>query len=752
MIFLRLLLNSGLIFIIGEAFPMIKKREVKDDPDPMKFLQDHVTPLNYNIHIVLQQFLEAESKNFSGKYDNEVFFKSSYINDNGQKTWLIATQTFAARQLFPCWDAPILKATFDITIKHYDSYKILSNMPALTIMKDNDRMQWTNFKTTPTISTYCIGFILETTVIYDERFDSVAHKIEVVRLIARKLTYQWLDNQVNSTSSELWLYQGIAMLLGTNIVNKSFPNFRMMDLFVVQIQQESLRLDSDPHFYLPFSYNIKASAILRNLQHILTDEKFRYGIEIFYNASTTSTTLDDFWKAMQKAYGEKSISILNIKEKMNSWIKLKHYPVLMVRQYPNMTISIENNKSLDCCRELNILVTITKETEPDFTISMDKPYTFWLSSSSINNFYFFHHLNEWIIVNTQQIGYYRVNYETNNWLNIARYLNNITLYKKIHVLNRAQIIDDAYYFVKTGQMNLSTFLNLTEYLSHETDYVAWYPMFKVLEDMSNIFLFSSEEINHFKEKIGKSLYELLQRLTYTETPMDNELIKCLRQEAAKWLCVFGHFNCKNAAEMKLNHYIKRGERNKILPWWKEWIYCNGLTRSSTFIWNKISQAYTEELDTKILKFLCCSQNPFVMIHKMLTTVPKDHLEQIQHNDHIFYFHNIIERHARNETMLIHILENLKNIKPKQFNTIAALIDIINHIYSENVLNTIIPLLENIIIKSEITIIDKIHLTHLEIYECVRTLMKKRILLIHHKVNIRLSQIESQKNRFHFIKI
>ncbi|XP_029670347.1 aminopeptidase N-like [Formica exsecta] len=288
-----------------------------------------------------------------------------------------------------------------------------------------------------------------------------------------------------------------------------------------------------------------APAILRILQHILTDEEFRYGIEIFYNMPVISPTLDDFWKAMQKAYGEESIFVLNIKEKMNPWTKLKHYPVLMVRQHPNLTISIENIKSLDLDRELNILVTITKETAPDFTVSMNKPYTFWISSSSIATFYFFHDLNEWIIVNTQQIGYYRVNYETNNWLNIARYLNNITLYKEEHVLNRAQIVDDAYYFMKTGQMNLSTFVNLTEYLSHETNYVAWYPMFKALEDMSNIFLFSSEEINHLKEKIAESLYKLLQRITYNKTPIDNELTKCLRQEAAKWLCVFGHPNCKN---------------------------------------------------------------------------------------------------------------------------------------------------------------------------------------------------------------
>jgi len=40
------------------------------------------------------------------------------------------------------------------------------------------------------------------------------------------------------------------------------------------------------------------------------------------------------------------------------------------------------------------------------------------------------------------------NYE--NWRRIARYLNSPN-YKNVHVLNHAQIIDDAFYFTITGQ-------------------------------------------------------------------------------------------------------------------------------------------------------------------------------------------------------------------------------------------------------------------------------------------------------------
>jgi len=92
-----------------------------------------------------------------------------------------------------------------------------------------------------------------------------------------------------------------------------------------------------------------------------------------------------------------------------------------------------------------------------------------------------------------ETGYYRVNYDTENWLKIAYYLNSERR-KDINVINRAKIIDDAFHLMMARQLNLSIFWELTKYLSQETDYVAWYPMIKIIESMSNIFPFSENEI------------------------------------------------------------------------------------------------------------------------------------------------------------------------------------------------------------------------------------------------------------------
>jgi len=103
-------------------------------------------------------------------------------------------------------------------------------------------------------------------------------------------------------------------------------------------------------------------------------------------------------------------------------------------------------------------------------------------------------------------GYYRVNYDRTNWKLISNYLNSEE-YKNIHILNRAQIIDDAYHLLMANQLELKIFLDLTEYLSQETDYIAWYPMIKALEYLSGFLPYKESQPlkvdNRFSQECNK---------------------------------------------------------------------------------------------------------------------------------------------------------------------------------------------------------------------------------------------------------
>lgn len=82
------------------------------------------------------------------------------------------------------------------------------------------------------------------------------------------------------------------------------------------------------------------------------------------------------------------------------------------------------------------------------------------------------------------IGYYRVYYDQENWKRIARYLNSDD-YNRIHVLNRIQIIDDAFNSVMTNDMSISIFRMIINYLSQETDPIVWEVVLRIFSRMNH---------------------------------------------------------------------------------------------------------------------------------------------------------------------------------------------------------------------------------------------------------------------------
>ncbi|EFN72615.1 Aminopeptidase N [Camponotus floridanus] len=111
--------------------------------------------------------------------------------------------------------------------------------------------------------------------------------------------------------------------------------------------------------------------------------------------------------------------------------------------------------------------------------------------------------NDFVLVNSQSefiyntIGCYRVNYDAKNWNRLTHCLNS-KFFGKIHVLDRAKIIDDAFHFLMTGRLNSTVFVDISHYLWQDTDYIAWYPMFKNLEYISGFFAYPESAYSPIK--------------------------------------------------------------------------------------------------------------------------------------------------------------------------------------------------------------------------------------------------------------
>ncbi|XP_038851336.1 thyrotropin-releasing hormone-degrading ectoenzyme-like [Salvelinus namaycush] len=121
---------------------------------------------------------------FDAQIESELlgFFRSSYILQ-GERRYMAVTQFSPthARKAFPCFDEPIYKATFRVSLRHDASYLSLSNMPVEASISDDDGWVTNHFSRTPRMSTYYLAWAVCNFTYREVTTDSGV----VIRLYAR---------------------------------------------------------------------------------------------------------------------------------------------------------------------------------------------------------------------------------------------------------------------------------------------------------------------------------------------------------------------------------------------------------------------------------------------------------------------------------------------------------------------------------------------------------------------------------------
>lgn len=504
--------------------------------------------------------------------DNVGFYRSSYVNKNENRVWLAATQfeETEARQAFPCYDEPQIRASFALTIEHHKNYTAISNWPQENTMEiGGSENIWTIFQVTEPVQTYLVAFIIsdfefsssndsseiphrvfakppsidkneEKSALSDgvkllskfqehfkvsyipPKMDQVAlpdfdagamenwglvtyreeylllndnstsrEKKNVLTIISHEFAHQWFGDAVNPMFwNYLWLNEGFATLYEYFMASLVYPESELMDDFVVDIVHNALEYDSYP-YTRPMTYYVespdeiadlfdniaydKAGSVLRMFQNALGDETWTKGLTKYLTTMEMSAaTSDDLYEGIQSAVDDDVRSEnLNISTAMRSWEIQAGYPVLLVSRYGNQ-LKFEQ-ESFSIINETSeklwwIPVNYALESsgnfssvKPDFWIPANKSYQAELSDEDVDG---------WIVVNKQQGFYYRVNYDETLWTLIINQLNGKD-HTKIHLLNRAQLIDDSHNLAQAGKIPYSTTLEILEYLKNEIDYIPW---------------------------------------------------------------------------------------------------------------------------------------------------------------------------------------------------------------------------------------------------------------------------------------
>lgn len=180
-------------------------------------------------------------------------------------------------------------------------------------------------------------------------------------------------------------------------------------------------------------------------------------------------------------------------------------------------------------------ISLTNGVRREFNEGNARPIA-WLSPNELS----IHHAVEsnqttWILGNILASGYYRVNYDADNWALIDRQLKED--HSVIHPINRATLIDDAFALAGSGVLPYNSAFSLIEYLSKEDHHVPWSSALRSLFYIGRMFSYTK---NHGRYQVTNFFRLLNCRNSST----------CLRVLCGLWL-----FQPSNVSEMSLELMI-----------------------------------------------------------------------------------------------------------------------------------------------------------------------------------------------------
>ncbi|XP_050466427.1 aminopeptidase N-like isoform X2 [Cataglyphis hispanica] len=543
----------------------------------------------------------------------------------------------------------------------------------------------------------------ETTILYDEDSSPIDKLCTIATNIIHQTTYQWFGNTVSPTWwTHIWINKGLTEYFTYHIIDKIYKDWQLVELsisktlfckLIINSMEYVQPLNLEPN--TPEEINSKSSVLafplLRMLSHCLSDNVFHTGVVKYFEKHKYGVAnVEDLWSALQDAFDESAMpeNKFKIQEVMDTWIRQKGYPFVTVIRDQSKKIKItqeyfrpdEKERACNNTATINqkwwIPINFASRTNPDFSTTLA---THWLSPEVEELIIEDINPQDWIIVNIQQTGFYRVNYDPTNWLRIANYLDSEN-YTKIHVLNRAQIISDASYLMLSHKLDPRIFMDITKYLRRETNYIVWFQVFKRLSKITKFFLFNEGE-ELFKPYVLDLMNNIIETVGIQDHPNDDYFTKVIRDAILKDTCFNDHPLCLREAHAQLINYLENPTlANTALFQKKEWIFCNGIKQANETIWNKLLFYYINTNKSEFtLYYLGCSKNLTIIKKFLNMTISED--SPIAKKDILYVIYSTIFGYFPNITLdfIINNWNKLATIYRYARNTSRDLADLFSHI-------------------------------------------------------------------------
>ncbi|XP_037634149.1 endoplasmic reticulum aminopeptidase 1-like isoform X4 [Sebastes umbrosus] len=332
----------------------------------------------------------------------------------------------------------------------------------------------------------------ETSLLFDPDKSSVSDKLEITKVIAHELAHQWFGNLVTMEWwNDLWLNEGFANFMMFISPRITHPELQV-DKFFLEICFKAMEVDSlssshpistpveNPtqiqEMFDDVSYD-KGACILKMLQDFLTPGAFEIGIiRYLKHYSYQNTVNSQLWESLtDKRY---SGDELDVKAIMDTWTLQEGFPLV--------TVDVRG-REVRLSQE-RYLKTDDQSLTEGFLWQI--PLTYMTSASNTiqhfllktkNDVLYLPEKVDWVKFNVDMRGYYMVHYAGEGWNSIIKLLQHN--HTALRINDRASLIHNVFQLVSTENVKLDTALELSLYLSRETEIMSVKQGFGQLEPL-----------------------------------------------------------------------------------------------------------------------------------------------------------------------------------------------------------------------------------------------------------------------------
>ncbi|XP_061386743.1 aminopeptidase N-like [Musca vetustissima] len=294
---------------------------------------------------------------------------------------------------------------------------------------------------------------------------------------------------------------------------------------------------------------------------------------------------------------------------MGSWTQQGGYPLLTVkRNYEDgsFTVSQEafyNNENTKSDKLWYIPINYASQSKSDFRNTEASDYLLKVPSIKVDAKL---GKDEWLILNKQSTGFYRINYDEQNWKMIVQGL--IDSPYRVHARNRAQLIHDAYRFSISNRLSHSILLDMLTYLSNEEEYAPWATS-RAIFDTFNRFFIDDKEYEHFKQYLAYIIEPVYEKFGIHEDSGEQHYHKITRNIVIHLANMAGLKNAFGDVYGKFKTELQGGVT--IEPNLQSQFYCislkDGSAQEFDYVFNKLMSINDQALRNSFISSLGCTE-------------------------------------------------------------------------------------------------------------------------------------------------